>query len=115
MLGIIKVRFLLASLSKLFTHNKGDLMKRRNKKKAWKATRNRVWKVKCTRPTFVEAVAKRDEMLKEDSDSSHLREHTLGPNDEPVKIKARPDGTFDVKILIVDSEIKKEKEEAKEE
>jgi len=88
-------------------------MKRRHhKKKAWKATRNRVWKIHSTEIDFEEASKKRDLLLALDlSEQPFLKKHSLGPNDKPVKIKARPDRTFDIKVLAVDSEIKEETRE----
>jgi hypothetical protein len=68
--------------------------------------RYRAWKVHCTKGTFAEADAVRSELLSSD-EPIYLKEHTLCPSDKPVKVKRRPRGVFDVKVLVVD----KEKEE----
>lgn len=87
-------------------------MKRHNKKKAWKATRNRVQKIHSTEVDFENASKKRDLLLVLAPDEQpFLKEHSLGPNDKPVKIKARTDKTFDIKVLVSDNEVKEVEEQ----
>jgi len=66
--------------------------------------RYRAWKVHCTKSTFTEANAVRDELLASD-EPIYLEEHTLCPSDKPVKVRRKPNGTFDVKVLTIDKEV----------
>jgi len=79
--------------------------------------RNRTWKVHFKNlPDYITACQSRDTMLnaEEAYAGAYLTSHSLGPNDKPVKIKARPNGTFDIKVLVSDTPAKHDQEEKEE-